>query len=102
MTQASGTTGAGGQDSPAQFLGAVLPGASARGGRIDDPAVRQAIRSACDSARRNGWQAEQLILEVKRLWGASRARGVRRSRPDDQALLESVVSYCIVEFYRNE
>lgn len=73
--------------------------ASASRGTRSDRELRASVAPLCDAARRHGLQAETVLLVVKDCW---------RNLADDRlierhlagAALETLVTMCIVEFYK--
>ena len=91
-----------GKEAPSELLrGAlrrVLSDNWQEAARKDD--LRQALRDACEWARRESLRAEQLLLVLKDAW---RELPERRHLPhvDADDLLAAVVTACIEEYYRS-
>ena len=91
-----------GMGSPEQQLAAMLPVVARRKRGMDDPEFRRLLVGMCELAHARGWRAEQLILELKHLWGTAYGTPARRDAFADRALLNQAVSFCIEEFYRSK
>jgi hypothetical protein len=61
-------------------------------------ALQRAMRALCNEARRQGMQAEELIVLFKKTWHA-RPELHHMSREENAQLFDSVVTMCIEEYY---
>lgn len=66
---------------------------------LEQEALKTGVRLACESARRQGLQAENLVMMVRTSW-RSFAESLARERPEYDAALDQLITMCIVEFYR--
>ena len=63
------------------------------------PEARKAIASVCVVARDNSWTAEQLLILVKEVCYTSPEISHLTTTSEREALLASIVSGCIHEYY---
>jgi hypothetical protein len=64
------------------------------------PDALESIRKMCVAARKNGWTAEQLIVAVKDACYAAPEITSITTTSEREALLASIVTGCIQEYFR--
>jgi hypothetical protein len=63
--------------------------------------IRDALRRLCDDARVHDLRAEQLVIAIKRGWSSLHQERPRPRIAGPDELLNSVITLCIDEYYRD-
>jgi hypothetical protein len=73
--------------------------ATCASGRALSPEARRAIARLCEVAHESAWNPEQLVIVVKEACYSSPEMWQRTTTSEREALLATIVTECIQEFY---